>query len=328
VRWERAGEGALTVIMRPRTIWSGPRFWLAGRKKQSLAKVSAVATANRPSDMLTGSKLNQKKRSAGGERGEREREGVRQGGEGARTGVEPVEGLVDVDLVGLAVGGEGGHARPEGGVGELGLLRGHEDHHVVLEAEGGDEEQVHAGVDDVGPGEEVLLEAVLVHELELVDDEAEHPDGERQVAVAGPAAPDEEVRLGEAVLQPGVGHVGGEVVAEGGVVGGEAGVAGVGRELQAAVDHDEHEDDVGGGEGEELDAGLADELRRLRARVEQVDEGAEGRAEHDAQEGGQRHQLVHLGHLADARVPDLHQLLLAVRVRHELQSHKGGQIGA
>ena len=84
-------------------------------------------------------------------------------------------------------------------------------------------------------------------------------------------------------------------------------------------DH-EDEEEVGGEVGDELDAGLLrEEAGGAGARREDVG-GAEERDEREEGEREQRHhELVGLGELPQhARVPDLDQLLLAVRVRHEL----------
>ncbi len=66
-------------------------------------------------------------------------------------------------------------------------------------------------------------------------------------------------------------RVAGEVGQEGGEVRGEAGGVGEQRgQLETRVEHDYDEDDVGGGEGDEFDAGLADEEGDLNKEIELV----------------------------------------------------------
>lgn len=88
--------------------------------------------------------------------------------------------------------------------------------------------------------------------------------------------------------------------------------------------HDDHENEkeICGWMGQKFDAGLVHEFAQLRLGRQHVDDDVEWESENEEENEKDENDLIHFGYFSNARVPDLDNLLLTIRVGYELYENK------
>ncbi len=207
------------------------------------------------------------------------------------------------------------HGRIRGHVTQVAV---HNVHCIVLEAVARDKEHVHGEVEHVGRRVEIVTQAVHVELFELVPRLADHPHAQDDIQRLRLVHPNEEVAKVDLDGQVGAGVVDKELAV--GLVLGQAHEV-AGRLLAHEIRGHDHadEEDVGGCVRDEFYARLAHELADLGVREHDVEERGDREAD-DVQDSEQQDENgIHFGDLAHARVPDLFELLLTVRMGHKLE---------